>query len=193
MRRAPLIDQSQTGCQSPQPRDTAAEQRLSVSIKVSALCVLIGNKSTQGIVIKMTVYKRLSSHQRSPHGPGQYGFVDAVPPSGVRHQTDAAAGAFCLTLWSFHFPVHRYIKQLYAALRDVEKDWTTPPRQLLPERKQMLSEHARTLRLRTARSPSLQLFATGTKLLQKGAKDRILPCETNISISCRYTGVSLSP
>ncbi|CAB1438374.1 unnamed protein product [Pleuronectes platessa] len=38
---APLIDQSQTGCQSPQPRVTAAKQQLSVSIKASALMDLL--------------------------------------------------------------------------------------------------------------------------------------------------------
>lgn len=57
---APLIDQSQTGCQSPQAWDTADKQQLSVSMKASPLCVLIGNNLTLGTVIKMPIYKRLS-------------------------------------------------------------------------------------------------------------------------------------
>ena len=43
------------------------------------------------------------------------------------------------------------------------------------------------------RSPSLQLFATGAKLLQKGAEVKGFPCETSVSISSQFTGVSFSP
>lgn len=40
-------------------------------------------------------------------------------------------------------------------------------------------------------SPSPQLFATGAKLLQKGAKVKIFPCETTTSISSQFTEVSV--
>lgn len=86
----PLIDQSQTGCQSPHPRDTADKQQLSVSIKASALCVLIGNNSTLGTVIKMPIYKKVVQAVVKLVWSRRYGFVDAVLPSGVQHQTDAA-------------------------------------------------------------------------------------------------------
>lgn len=54
----------------------------------------------------------------------------------------------------------------------------------------MFTKHTHTLRLHP-RSPSLQLFATGAKLLQKEAKVKIPPCEATISISSQFTGVSL--
>lgn len=38
-------------------------------------------------------------------------------------------------------------------------------------------------------SPSPPLFATGPKLLQKGAKVKIFPRETSVSISSQFTGV----
>lgn len=66
---APLIDHSRTGCQSP-PAD---QQRLSVSAKVSPLCLLIGNNLT---------HRPLSSKCRFTKGveqaPVKYGVMHAV-------------------------------------------------------------------------------------------------------------------
>lgn len=41
---------------------------------------------------------------------------------------------------------------------------------------------------RYPQSPSLRLFATGAKLLQKGAKVMNFPCEAAVSINSGYTG-----
>lgn len=90
---------------------------------------------------------------------------------------------------SFHLIAHWYIKQLYAMLKDVRRTGLHYSNSLCQStNKCSLS----TLRLHP-HSPSLQLFATGAKLLQKGAKVKIFPCETTISISSQFTGVSLSP
>lgn len=133
---APLIDQSQTGCQSPQAWDTADEQQLSVSAKVSALPLLIGNNLTLAAVIKMPIYKRLSRRWPSPRDARPYGFVgaDQTDAVGTRRERGIRPGPLSLP-GSFHLRAHWRIKQLHATLKDgrgkkkQEKERETGPRQ----------------------------------------------------------------
>jgi len=123
----------------------------------------------------------------------QYGFVDAVPQrcwiadrccsSG---NTEASGRAF-VSPWELSPHGTRVHK---AALRHVDR-WEKAGLHYGNSLSQSTNKCSlNTLRLHP-RSPSLQLFATGAKLLQKGAKVKIPPSETNISISSQFTGVSL--
>lgn len=112
-RRTPrLLIRVGQGVSLPSPEIQRGKQQLSVSIKTSALCVLIGNSSTQGLVIEMPVYKRLSGGVCAVRAG--YGFVRAV--SSQRWTTRPGPSSH---LGSFHLVVHWCIKQLHAMLKDV--------------------------------------------------------------------------
>lgn len=124
--------------------------------------------------------------------PRQYGFVDAVPPAALEtRQTQQLRKDCGIPAWTFVSPGElsphstRLDKAALHHVERCEKDWTTLAEQPPPEHKQMFTKHLHTCR------PSLQLFATGAKLLQKGAKVKIFPCVTTNSISSQFTGVSL--
>lgn len=125
-RRAPLIDQSQTGCQSPQPRVTGDKQQLSMSVKVSALCVLIGNNLTLGIVIKMLIYKKLGQAVTKSACMVQAVWIYCCSsPASLNMRPDAAAQERlrCPT-WTFvsHWELSTHSTLVHkAALRHVER------------------------------------------------------------------------
>lgn len=114
--------------------------------------------------------------------PRPYGFVDAVPPPAAleTRQTRQLRKDWGVPAWAFVSPgelsPHSTLVDK-AALHHVERcerDWTTLAQQPPPEHKQMFAKRAHTLRLHPRR-PSLRLFATGAKLLQKRGQGQDFP------------------